>query len=409
MFVNLTEGIRRRLLMELRQFWSYNSKYRESLVPNIQGKYSFKERPQQAIILKNASATPMQLAADNFQGTVVSYCHLTKVFEQPGLAIEWVREDGRAIRANNGMFPSPAGVYYIEIKKEDASFRGVVGEHYVFYVDPLLEVRDESPVPIGPRLYEVSAGSFHTGSLRVFEMPGSLPMYDGINYVSDPATGQITLAKPVGPGNYLSVDYRYAAASTGPFLVGSNQSNNSAIPGVVLAFGRSIQEDDIMAVVVTEMREDAALEYGGRWEMSLDMDIMARDVHSQAEITDRTVMYLHGILRNNLSSEGIEITTVSMGGEAEEIYDETGDDYFYTASISVSLLTDWAIHVPMGASLSRVAMTTVDNAQALAGLSDEDLADSGSPTNLRLAQDLGLVSLSDPWFRDRTRNYDMIR
>jgi len=409
LFVNLTEGIRRRLLQELREFWSYNAKYRDSLVPNIQGKFSFKERPQQAIILKNASANPMQLSADNYQGTVVSYCHLTGVFDQPGLAIEWVREDGRAIRDNDGVFPSPPGIYFIEIRKEEATFRGVVGEHFVFYVDPLLEVYDETPSPLGPRLYEVSSQAFHAGSLRVFEMPGSLPLYEGINYTADAATGQITLAAPLRRGTYLSVDYRYAGTTAGPFIAPSNMSDNQAIPGVVLAFGRSIQENDIMAVVVSSQREDAALEYGGRWEMNLDLDIMARDVHSQAEITDRTVMYLHGILRNRLSSEGIEIQTVSMGGEAEEVYDETGDDYFYTASVSVSLLTDWAIHVPLDRALSRVIQTSVDNAQAMSGVSDDDLAEAGSPNDLKLVQDLQLVSLRDPWFKDRTRDYALIR
>ena len=82
---------------------------------------------------------------------------------------------------------------------------------------------------------------------------------------------------------------------------------------MVLAFGRRAYDGDIMAVVVTERREDVAKEFGGRWEMSMDMDIMARDVYAQGEITDRTLMYLYTEARERLSTEGIEITSVSMG------------------------------------------------------------------------------------------------
>jgi hypothetical protein len=59
-----------------------------------------------------------------------------------------------------------------------------------------------------------------------------------------------------------------------------------------------------------------------------------------------------------LSSEGIEITDVSMGGEAEEIYDETSDDSFYNASLSIQMQADWEIHIPLPLTISRVTPTT---------------------------------------------------
>jgi len=409
LFSTLTEALKSRILQELRGFWATDPNYRDSLVGNIQGRYSFLERPQQAIILKNQSASPLQLSADHYQGIVVSYCHLTKVAGQPGKALEWVREDGRAIAANNGVFPSSAGIYYIEIRKEQHTLQGIFGEYFVFYVDPLLEVIDETPMQLEPRLFEVSAAKFHPGSLRVYEMPGNLVLYEGINYTADATIGRITLARPLPPGTTLSVDYRYPGTTTGPFVAPENGSANEAIPGVVLAFGRNFQEGDIMAVVVTSIREDAAKEYGGRWEMSMDLDIMARDITSQGEITDRTLTYLWTVARTKLSCEGIEITQVSMGGEAEEIYDETGDDYFYTASLSISLTTDWAIHVPLDRAIMRIIPHSVEASQAVAGLDDDQLVEAGSPTNLQIVPNLGLMAVSDPWFRDRNRNFEIIR
>lgn len=409
MFANLTEALKRRMIQEIRYFWSKDPQYRDSLVPNIQGRFSFEERPQQAIILKGQSATPFQLSADHFQGTVVSYCHLTKVYGQQGTSIEWVRENGTAIQSNDGAFPSAQGIYYIEVRAEMINVRGVPEEKLVFYVDPLLEVIDERATMLDPRLYEVSAGSLHPGSLRVYEMPGNIMYYEDVNYRVDPTTGQITLSTPLAPGTYLSVDYRYAGTSTGPFPVPQNGANVAAIPGVVLAFGRRAYDGDIMAIVVGDRREAVAREFGGRWEMSLDLDIMARDLYAQGEITDRTLMYLYTEARERLSSEGIEITQASMGGEAEEVYDENGDDYFFTASLSMTVMTDWAIHVPLGISLTRVIPNTVTEAEMAAGLTDEQLVEMGSPSGLRYTQELGLEDVRDPWFRGRTKTYDLIR
>jgi hypothetical protein len=409
LFANLTEALKGQMISEIRYYWGQDPKYRDSLVPNIQGKYSFRERPQQAIILKSQSVSPFQLSADHFQGTVMSYCYLMKVYGKRGTTLEWIREDGVAIRDNNGVFPTQRGVYYIEVQKEEITVRGVPSERLVFYVDPLLEVVDETPLVLTPLLSEVAAGSFHPGSLRVYEMPGNISYYNEINYMADPTTGQITLAAPMAPGTYLSVDYRHAGTSTGPFPIPENGANVEAIPGVVLAFGRRAYEGDIMAVVVGDRREMVAKEFGGRWEVSLDFDIMARDLYAQGEITDRTLMYLYTEARDRLSTQGIEITSVSMGGEAEEIYDETGDDYFYTASLSLSVLTDWAIHIPLPITLTRAISTTVTQAQAVAGLGDDELLEMGSPSGLVAVTDLNLVSLQDPWFNGRSKTYDVIR
>jgi hypothetical protein len=47
---------------------------------------------------------------------------------------------------------------------------------------------------------------------------------------------------------------------------------------------------------------------------------------------------------------------ISMGGEAEETYDETGDTYYYNASLSLQLQADWEMHIPLPLVISRVVM-----------------------------------------------------
>lgn len=409
MFADLSENIKRRILLELREFWSKDPKYKDSLVNNIQGRFSFDERPQQAIILKSASASPIKFSADHYQGILESYCQLFRAFGKLGTSIEWIKEDSRAIQKNNGLFPSAPGVYYIEVRAEVVDWRGVPDEYLVFYIDPLLEKVNERPTQGSPTTHTLSAGSFITGSLVLYEMPGNLPLYEGINYSADPDTGIITLARPLPPRTFLSADYYYQGSSSGPYVVEENGSNNTAIPGVTLVFGRRAFAGDVMAVGITRRRTASAREYGGRWEMSLDLEVIARDVLAQGEITDRTLMYLHAELRDRLSYEGIEIDSVSHGGESEEQADANADDYFYTASISMTILTNWAIYLPLGASVGRILPGTLDSDKIASALDNEQLIQSGITSGIRATEQLGLARIQDPWYRDRTQDFETIR
>lgn len=407
---DLTTALKRRFILELREFWAQHPKYRDSLVDSIQGKYSFDGRPQESIVVKAGSASPVKFSADNFQGWVSSYCSLTKVYNRPGTSIEWVREDVRAIQKAGGDFPSTPGIYYISVVREPFEHQGVIREYLVFYVDPLLEVLDEQPIQLDPRTYEVAQGGFHPGSLNVFELPGNLPLYEGINYSADPATGRIALVEPLPSRTSLSVDYYYTGTRTGPFAVEENGANNSAIPGVVLAFGRKAQDGDQMAVVVSSYREVCAKEYGGRFEMSLDIDVAARDVNAASDITDETFFYIQAQLRDRLSFEGMEIESVSLGGEGEEIYHDNTQEYFYTGSISATVYTDWSIRLPLGRTINRVYPHTVKEDQVAAALSDEQLAQYPQGfSGLRVVAQLGLVGIQDPYFTDRSSSYEMIR
>ncbi|MEI6297649.1 MAG: hypothetical protein WCO84_08515, partial [bacterium] len=115
---------------------------------NIQGKYSFKERPQHGIIVKTGSANRVDLSPDNYVGIVVSYVFLTKWKRYPGISIEWVREDNLAILANGGRFPCPPGVYFIDVSEDTTNTNPDGAPHLQFHVDPLLDVYHEQVIPV---------------------------------------------------------------------------------------------------------------------------------------------------------------------------------------------------------------------------------------------------------------------
>lgn len=399
MYFRLSESLKRRFVSELRLFWAQHPRYRD-IVDHIQGKYSFKERPQYGIIVKNSGGNRVDLSADNYVGTVISYVSLAKVKNYPGVAIEWVREDGRAIQENRGVFPSAPGIYFIELTEDDQ-----------FYVDQLLNVYRE-PVTMVDSLTGQLQGIPLTGTLRLYEMPQGYLLQENINYTltrdsSGNLTGEIVLTSALTGGRILSADYRMPGLTTGPHTLYPGRADNKAIPGVVLAFGRRNEKGDRLAVVVEQLRCPTALEYGGKWGLTLDFDIVTRDVNSQQEIADQTVIYIWGILRPYLSSEGIEITDLSLGGESEEPYDETGDDYFYNASFSLTVETEWAVHVPINVYIRQAAPLTVEQARIAAALTDDQIGQFQN--NLRVLESLGLESVVDPFFAGRTSTFETIK
>lgn len=393
MYYALTEAIKRRVILELRRYWSYHPKYKD-LPDHIQGKYSFRERPQYGIIVKTGSANRVDLSADNYIGVVRSYVYLTRVSGYNGLAIEWVREDELAIANNGGRFPSLPGVYYIELTEDRE-----------FYVDPLLDVTDEAVIQSSSTEAQLQH-PYIPGTLLLYEMPAGYQLVEGVNYTADPATGSITLARPLSSQQYLLADYRYQGQTSGPWEIVENYSNNKAIPGCVLAFGRRNAKGDRMAVVVQPIREAAALEYGGRWDVQVEIEVLSRDVYAQQEIADQSVIYLWGIARSRLSAEGLEMTDISMGGESEEVYDETGDDYFYNSSMSMTIQTEWKVYVPLVASVRKAIPLTQEQTVVVASLSDEEVA--SYEDNIRLLENLGLEPLRDPFFAGKTQHYETV-
>jgi len=398
-YYQLTRALKRRFIHELRRYWQYHPFYPE-LTDNIQGKYSFQERPQESVVVRASGGSRFDLSADNYVGIVESYIHLAKVANHPGLAIEWVREDARAIQENNGRFPSPPGIYYLELVEDNE-----------FVVTPLYDVYNEQVMLVDAQTAQLQV-AFSDGSLRLYEMPSGILLYEDINYTATKdaqgnPTGEILLVQAPPTGRYLVADYRYAGTTSDPHTIYQEFANNQAIPGAVLAFGRRNKKGDQMAIVVDSQRVQAASEYGGRFDISLEFEITARDPDAQEDIIDQMVIYIWGILRPRLSNEGLEITDLSMGGEGEEVYDEAGDDYFYTANFSVTVQTEWSVYVPLNVFLRQVAPWTNALSKRAAAMTDEQAALLQS--DLEMKQSLGLEYVRDAFYVNRPNSFPMIK
>lgn len=352
MYYRLVSALKRRLVLELQDSFSRHPVY-SKITPFIQNKYSFSERPQYGIVVTGASSSKLQLAGDNFMGTVHSHVLLTYL-ENVSYMLEWVRED-TAVVHNHGGMPTAPGVYYFECLSAPQN----ANEDGVFAVDPLLSVVDEE-------VYHFTSGVENTGQLQRVPAKGTLrlwenrnyPLKEGRDYTVDYATGELKFKTTFHPNSLVTADYLYPAPSIGPVRFKWNSADTRTLPGVVLAFGKRAKAGDKVAVRVYESREDVAKAYGGKYETSFDLTVIARDPVQMEEIADFTVMTLWGEKKNVLEFDGVEILDVSMGGEAEEQYDETGDLFFYNASLSVQIRADWEAHIPMPLAIYKATTTS---------------------------------------------------
>lgn len=400
MFYFMSNALNDRIIEELRKFWSYDPRFK-GLVDHIQGKYSFTERPQSGIIVKTGGANQMRLTWDHYMGVQYSYCGPAKVGNYPGFFLEWTRENSVAIQNNNGVFPSPPGVYFIEITSSDIN----TGVH-AFTVDPMLEIIDE--LVMMPDVDRgVLARPFITGTLRVYESPSGFLLTEGVDYTSDPVTGEILFTRPIPTNSSYYADYRYQGTKVGPFEIFENRAHFAAIPGVILAFGRRISLGDQVAILISDRREPSSQEYHGKWELPVELELFARDVYDARYMTDQTAMYLMFTLRERLSWEGIEITETSVGGEMEDVYDDNADDYIFGSSISLTVQTDWSVQVPIPARVRQLSAISAGDRVSLPGMSDEEIVQVQS--TIGILDNMGLTSFEDPWFSNRNKSFEVIR
>ena len=353
MYYYLIGALKRRLILELQDSFSRHPVY-QKIVPFIQNRFSFTERPQFGIVVQGSSANKVQLDASNFLGTVQSHVMLAQVADEAVFPIEWVREDLSCLREHDDVMPTDPGVYYIEILSAPTN----ATETGTFIIDPLKTVTNE-PVLRFQTGFESSAQlqNIPLGpTLRLYENRTFL-LTQGVDYTLGDR-GAIDFLRPFTTSSFVTADYRYPTESVGPVDFRWNTADATTLPGVVLAFGKRAAVGQKTAVVVYSSRVDAAQAYGGKHEVSFELEVIARDTNQIEEITDLVSMYLWGEKRPVLSWEGIEILDVSMGGESEEPIDETGQNFQYTTSMSVQMQADWEIHVPLALTISAVEPDT---------------------------------------------------
>lgn len=243
------------------------------------------------------------------------------------------------------------GVYVVDFTENNQFMVGAV-----FTVDGELVIEKADGTETTANL---SFSPVYDGSLDLYlqSRNGGVPVWliQGTDYTVDNATGLITLLTPLVKNFQLFADYQYQSGfSVGPFQFRPYQEIHDAIPGVVLSIGRRAQKGDRQLVIVSEFRESQARIYGGHWDMSLSVAVIAKDPIQMEEMSDQLVNYLWSQRKNQLEYEGITLNSVVPSGESEEPFIDTTGDLYYESSVDIDVMTEWQEFVPYFFEIKRV-------------------------------------------------------
>lgn len=379
----LTSATKKRVIRELKKILYDHPRYRADS-ENVQNKFSFQERPNRGIIVNGTSADRVRLSADNYMGRHSSFVMLARTGNFPGTSVEWVIENVGVLEATSprrDVFPSPPGVYRIKIVSLPDEAHQTPGQ---FTVDPILTVKNEPLVVFSSSAdqdAQLSHDLIYPGSVRLW-LDGRIVLIRDVDYSVDEASGHVVFLKPTPAGDSVSADYRYVVPTVGPVPFYRERSDETSIPGAVIAFGDRVQEFDQVDVVVTDERVDAMDVYGGKFEVHFDLIAFTKDSDDREKMSDYVIAKILE-LQNVLGFEGIELLDVSPGGESEDVYNPETDDYFYDSSISLSFRVDWEIHVPLPVVVERGEFTSAEAEQQYGHLDGSyplDLVVPGGPS-----------------------------
>lgn len=345
MYLNSKTAVKNRILSELEDLFKGHPHFSGVTISN---KYADVERGKEAIIITGASVEPVILQANHHVADHFTYCFLAPKVGKPGYLINWIREDSFAVAA--GKIAKP-GFYFLTV----TSVLDVDGTQAEVYLDPLYRIDNEILVENATG-YEISFILKHfpieyvdasDSSLEVFDATRTpLKLLDGMHYTYDNTNGKVTFTSQIVKGAKVTANYRYVADPVGPFKVDPLSAHNEIIPGVIVSFGEYFMKGDQQIVAVTKTREFAAEILGGRFLISLSIDIFAQDPEESSKLSELVMSFLWDKGRDRLANEGVMIENVTNTGETQDLENETAQEFYFGDSMDLTISTEWERYIP---------------------------------------------------------------
>jgi len=214
----------------------------------------------------------------------------------------------------------------------------------------------------------------------IYDKPNSVPidLIQDTDYTINLTTGELTFLTPLIKNMNLYADYRYQPLSyyNGPYTFEPYQENHEVISGVIISIGHRAKKGDRQVVIVTQFQEDQARIYGGHYEISMELSVIAKDPIQLEEMTDHIINHLWGIRKGYLEHEGLTLNSVEPSGESEEIFVETTGDVYYTHSIAINIMSEWQMFVPYLYSIRRIIL----NLQGIPDTKDYNIDSNNNAT-----------------------------
>lgn len=183
----------------------------------------------------------------------------------------------------------------------------------------------------------------HPGFIEVYQNGIILPKEA---YDADFTTGVLRFIDLPGISSKLEITYRISNGTTGPFTVKREDLRNDILPGVKIYFGNRFEVGDKVVVIVGKNRKNCADEYGGRWELNVELATIADDPIESEDLIDKLAMFLEAELKPHWDAAGLFISEVQVGGESGEEKDESTSDTNFQNSVSLTVSGEWIYRIP---------------------------------------------------------------
>jgi hypothetical protein len=331
MFFRLTNAIKKIIIHEIQDILKDHPEFSDVLIIN---KYQDQEREKVNIIIKSAAANSQRLSLDDFGATVQSYTTVANMKGVRGDMLEWVKDD--LLNINELV---PPGFFVMKM----ISGKQFIIEQYLVIDKEKISIKYANS--LGQKVAVLNHTDINPESEVVSDYLANR-LVRGQHYTIDNATGEITFLVDYDKYYELTCTYQYIKPDLGPFDANPYEANNTALPGVVLAFGDKIRKGDVQVVVVSAEREDSAKAGMGRWNMTIDLDVRAQDTDTAEKLIDYVGVYLWS-RRIPLADRGVTITDFSLSGESEEQEMEVPDEYNFSNVLSLTIVVEWELHIPL--------------------------------------------------------------
>lgn len=262
--------------------------------------------------------------------------------------------DGQLLMSYNELNVDLPGYYFIEIAEDAKSF--VVVPTHTVAKEVVLPATSGLETGASLKNQGVSLAAPYYLYTKKYATSNKIMLVPGQDY-DLAADGTITFKAPLRKGTTLLAKYRWQGDLRGPFPIsGEYTYNDTAIRGVVLAFGSRVIAGDRHFVQVNRHREPMASVSGGHYDMSFDIMVYTRDPLSLAELTDHLISDLWGNRKDDLISEGFTLKGVDPSGEAEESYDDAAGIMYFQHNISISMMTEWKKFSPYVVTIDKIQL-----------------------------------------------------
>ncbi len=285
----------------------------------------------------------------NFAGLHKGICSLANFKGSNAASIEWVKTDTENVEK----LSSP-GFYIVRIVSGSSE-----NNQFKFDISPYYQVDDEVLDIVAIRGSEgalLKNSPVNPGSDTIFSHDGTV-LRRGFDYNIDNEKGEIVFINPVEDEfDELMIDYQIVGDTTQEYDIKMYEYNNTAIPGVLMAFGDRLKVGDEQVVIVEKEYREVARVMTGRWMLNADIFIIAQDADTQERLADYLITKLWADWEANLIDDGIYVHDFSLGGETEDLEVEIAEEYNFTSNIGVTIDVDWEVHQPITREVRSINM-----------------------------------------------------